>query len=140
DKSIPLGSERWVSLFEKSVSLAASILYHANERGYETALVFLSGKPSKMIEPNTGKRHLYRMLEALALVQPEVGVECDLNLPAYILRGSLVYLVAAGERKSLFEKEKSLRRAGCWVRVILADAKDGGGRQSFEVCEVRADA
>jgi len=119
DTTLPARSDG-LSLFEDAVSVAASLLYHSDTRGYETALALPLDGRLQTVRPATGKRHIFRMLEFLALVQPSSESAKILSgIPVHLLRGATVFLVSAAKRRSVFNTEKALRRAGCSVRLLF---------------------
>lgn len=119
DTTVPAGSESlW--RFENAVSVAASVLYHSDTRGYETALALPLDGRLQTVQPATGRRHIFRMLEFLALVQPSDDSDKILSaIPVHLLRGATVFLVASAKRRTVFDTERALRRAGCSVRLLF---------------------
>jgi uncharacterized protein (DUF58 family) len=135
DKRILQKSAKWLDNFEDAVSLAASVLYHANEQGYETALIIPDKNGNRLVEPAQGKQHLYRMLEILAVIEPSINSEPELvDIPGHIVRGSLVYLVSAGKRRTIAETVRNFRQAGCRVRILTPDAITKEEKKDLEVC------
>lgn len=136
DTSIPYKNEKWLSLFEDAVSLAASLLHHSDIRGYETSLVLPLNGRLHTVPPTLGRRHIFRMLELLARVQPSGDCSGQLShIPTHILRGAVVYLVSAGRRQRISKIESELRRAGYSVRTLFGDSITGAEEEEFAVCK-----
>lgn len=91
-----LVSEKYVEEFERGVSLAASLLFEAHRRGYETGILTRLGDNRVVARFGTGRRVLLHQLETLARVHPlppDPHWLSRLNLRW--MEGATVYVVSA---------------------------------------------
>lgn len=118
-------SEKRAEDFEKSISLAASIISFFNDKNYATA--FAAYAPALVRKtPGTGKRHFYSVLEALAHLKNSDRTLWELveHLDSRELRDSLIFVVAVKLSRRGGEAVRRLRRFSSSVRVIQAQGEE----------------
>ena len=121
-------ADGWAKRFEHAVSLAASILYHAERRGYETILVMRRGA-RVTVEAGSGRRHMYRCMGRLARVRMERKPWADWidEVDPALLRGASVFVVAAKQSHYSRRTERRMRRLCGFVRTVLGESNGDDG-------------
>ncbi|RKY15277.1 MAG: hypothetical protein DRP82_02095 [Planctomycetota bacterium] len=118
-----VASERQREEFERAVSLAASLLFEAHKRGYETGLVTRLRRRTVTVF-GAGRRLMLRQLEVLAHVEP---LPPDSNWLAHLnirrTEGATVFVVSA--RPSAFtNKWQQYLKNFAVVRTLFGTSKD----------------
>ena len=140
------------STMEYAVSIAASLARYYIQRGRAVGLV-ATGHSLRVLPSDRGGRQLGKILEALALLRPEVDLHLHAMVEAqarYLPRGSTVVVITPSSSEGVYLTADILRRRGLRPVMVLIDAVSFGGREdsqdrlkstlqalNFTCCQVR---
>lgn len=114
------GQERASSL-DYSVRAAAAVAEHFLHQGDRVSLQVLSARTPVQVRPGTGRRHGHRILETLAMVQPQPQERIDpRRLRRSLGPGALVVMISALVSPEPLAQAAVLARSG--IQVVVIDA------------------
>jgi uncharacterized protein (DUF58 family) len=117
------------SSLEYAVTAAASIGLFLLSRGQSVGLL-ASGQTRQVIQPDRGAAQLYRVLEALAVVEGAGALDLEdlmmVEVPQ-IPRGSAAIVVTASPDERVLVAARHLERRGIPPVLVLLDASSFGG-------------
>ena len=122
------------SSLEYAVTAAASIGLYLLARGQSVGLM-ASGRTRQVIQPDRGAAQLYRVLEALAVVDGDGAMDLEdlmkVEVPQ-IPRGSAAIVVTASPEERVLVAARHLERRGIPPVLVLLDASSFGGPPGSE--------
>jgi uncharacterized protein (DUF58 family) len=122
------------STMEYAVTIAASLSRYYIQRGRAVGLV-ATGHSLRVLPSDRGGRQLGKILEALALLQPEVDLPLHAMVEAqarHLPRGSTVVVISPSSSEGVYLSADMLRRRGLRPVMALVDASTFGGEGSQE--------
>jgi len=116
DTYLPVGSPEKLEALEHAVSTAASLITFFNEKSYQTGLAAFAPKLLR-IKPETGRRHYFGAMEALARLNPGSRGLDELveRLDARELRDAMVFTVTLKENA---RNDEALGRLSVFSPVV----------------------
>jgi uncharacterized protein (DUF58 family) len=116
------------STIEYAVTIAASLSRYYIQRGRAVGLVS-TGHSLRVLPSDRGGRQLGKILEALALLQPEVDLPLHAMVEAqarYLPRGSTVVVITPSGSDGVYLTADILRRRGLRPVIVMVDAASFG--------------
>jgi uncharacterized protein (DUF58 family) len=120
------------STFEYAVATAASLALHFMERNRAIGLVSY-GQMRNVIQPETGTAHQSRLLESLAVVEPEgeYPLEDLLKIESpRIPQGATVILITSSGTESMISGMRQMMHAGKQPVLLLIEPSSFGGSEN----------
>jgi len=116
DTYLPVGSPEKLDSLEHGISTAASLITFSSRRNYQTSLAAFAPKTLR-IKPNSGKRHYFGIMEALARLEPGSRGLDELvdRLDARELHDSMVFVVTL---KDTHKNSEALRILSRYCPVV----------------------
>ncbi len=131
DIGVSGGIEGRSSSLDISVRAAAAIAEHFVRIGDRVALVMIGARRVQRVPPGSGFRHLRRLLEGMASIEPAHAVIDDGRLPPGLSSGALVVMLSPLTSSRSLQRARSLADRGLGVIVIdclpadIADEQPG---------------
>lgn len=122
------------STVEYSVSIAASLARYYLQRGRAVGAVY-AGSSLRVLPSDRGGRQLGKILESLALLQPDGNLPLQSLVDAqarHLPRGSTAVLVTPSTSDAVFKTADILLRRGLRPIVVLVDGATFGGYASTD--------
>lgn len=116
------------STIEYAVTIAASLTRYYIQRGRAVGMVS-TGHSLRVLPSDRGGRQLGKILEALAMLQPEVDLPLHAMVEAqarYLPRGSTVVTITPSGSEGVYLTADILRRRGLRPVMVLIDAASFG--------------
>lgn len=123
------------STFEYAVATAASLSMHFLERNRSTGLISY-GRTRQVSQPETGNAQQFRMLESLAVVEPEGGYPLQdvLKIEApRIPQGSTVILITSSGSEKIVSSARQLMHAGRHPILVMINPISFGDSRTISV-------
>jgi uncharacterized protein (DUF58 family) len=112
------GIDGRASSLDVSVRAAAAIAEHYISTGDRVALSVIGALGMQRLPPATGYRHLRRMLEVLAGVEPATGLVDDGRVPRGLGQGALVVMLSPLVSPRALQRAVTIGERGLTVVVI----------------------
>jgi uncharacterized protein (DUF58 family) len=125
------GIEGRASSLDISVRAAAAIAEHFTRVGDRVALTMIGARGAQRVPPGAGFRHLRRLLEVMASIEPANAVIDDGRLPRGLPSGALVVMLSPLTSPRALQRATSIADRGLGVIVIdclppdIADERPG---------------
>ncbi len=118
------GIDGRASSLDTTVRAAGALAEHHLRRGDRVALVVLGARGPTRVPAASGSRHLRRVLDVLASIEPATAVRDDMHLRLGLTGGSLVMMLSPMVSEVPLQRAISL--AGRGIAVVVVDTLPEG--------------
>ncbi len=118
------GIDGRASSLDTTVRAAGALAEHHLRRGDRVALVVLGARGAMRVPAAAGSRHLRRVLDVLASIEPATAVRDDMHLRLGLTGGSLVMMLSPMVSEVPLQRAISL--AGRGIAVVVVDTLPEG--------------
>ncbi len=118
------GIDGRASSLDTTVRAAGALAEHHLRRGNRVALVVIGARGVVRVPAATGTRHLRRVLDILAAIEPATALRDDVRLQLGLTGGSLVMMLSA--LVSEVPLQRAIALAGRGIAVVVVDTLPEG--------------